>query len=267
MSIVVTFEPPAAMYMTGRIELDGSTPRWGAAVLLSDARKGVSGSDREDKMASPIIPRQHVALTFTDITDQARHDLVAGVKQAATTSSLVIGNQGLQTSLAALLVKDTALTTSNTAVAADRMKLSTDLTTEVEHRSALDGEIRAYVSLVEGGAKTQADVTGAGLEARNPTPKTKLPPGMVEAIDTKFPKKGHGRATVSVHDTGKGRRLYVAEWSPEPYGPSSWAPLGIGYGKTRTLLGASGTKIWVRFATVRGQLQSDWCTPVLVTLP
>ena len=48
---------------------------------------------------------------------------------------------------------------------------------------------------------------------------------------------------------------------------TTWSPLGLGYGKTRTILGASGTKVCVRMATIRGELQSDWCTPVLVTIP
>jgi hypothetical protein len=47
----------------------------------------------------------------------------------------------------------------------------------------------------------------------------------------------------------------------------NYSPLGLGRGKTRTLTGASGTKIWVRFAMVRGELQSAWSTPVLVTIP
>jgi hypothetical protein len=40
------------------------------------------------------------------------------------------------------------------------------------------------------------------------------------------------------------------------------------FGKQRKLTGyATGTKLWVRFATVRWGMQSDWCTPVLVTIP
>jgi len=77
----------------------------------------------------------------------------------------------------------------------------------------------------------------------------------------------HGSArktTVSVHETGTTRHLFIAQQSVDGV---NWTALGIGYGKTRVVTGASGAKIWVRFAMTRGQLQSDWCTPVLVTLP
>jgi hypothetical protein len=40
-----------------------------------------------------------------------------------------------------------------------------------------------------------------------------------------------------------------------------------GYGKTRKVTGPSGSKVWVRFARVRGEVQSAWSTPVLVTIP
>jgi hypothetical protein len=69
---------------------------------------------------------------------------------------------------------------------------------------------------------------------------------------------------VSVHETGKTRRKYVAQESVDGI---TWTALGVGQGKTRVVTGASGAKIWVRFATVRGEVQSDWCTPVLVTIP
>lgn len=218
-------------------------------------------------MSIPVIPRQHSGLTFAGFTDKHRHDLVAGIKQSSTTSQLVLANQGMQTSLAALLLKDTALAQASGTVLIDRAKLSTDLTAEVQSRSNLDGEIRAFATLAEGGAKTQADLTGAGLPGHAKTPKATLPPDVPEAIDTRVPVRGHGRATVSAHETGKVRHKYVAEWSPEIVTASSWAPLGIGNGKTRVVTGASGTKVWVRFARVRGQLQSGWCTPVLVTIP
>jgi hypothetical protein len=54
--------------------------------------------------------------------------------------------------------------------------------------------------------------------------------------------------------------------SPDPIGPSTWAVIP-GTGKSRRLTGKSGTSVWVRFALVHGQLQSDWSNPVLVTFP
>jgi hypothetical protein len=214
-----------------------------------------------------LVSRQHVGLDFSQLQDKGIHDLVAGIKQASTTSQLVLGSTSMQASIAAMLGKDAALTQATTTVTGDKAKLKTDLATEAECRSALCGEIRTYATLLENGAKSAADIQGAGMVARPPTPKKKLPPEVPEALDVTLPKTGHGKATVSVHETGKVRRQYAAEWSMDPIGANTWAPLGVGHGKTRTVTGASGTKVWVRFATIRGQLQSDWCTPVLVTIP
>jgi len=179
-----------------------------------------------------LVQRQRVELDFAQLTDKSVHDLVSGIKLAAPTSLLVLNSAPMQTSVAAILAKDTALTQSGATVTDDKAKLKTDLATEATCRSGLCAEIRVFATL-----------------------------------DTSYPAKGHGKAMVSVHETGKTRRQYAAEWSPETIGPNSWAQLGVGHGKTRSVIGASGTKVWVRFATVRGQQQSDWCTPVLVTIP
>jgi hypothetical protein len=69
---------------------------------------------------------------------------------------------------------------------------------------------------------------------------------------------------VSAHQSDDKRRHYEVEICP--YGADTWTRL-IGHGKTRTVKGASGDQFWVRFATVRGDVQSEWCTPVLVTIP
>ena len=79
-----------------------------------------------------------------------------------------------------------------------------------------------------------------------------LPPAMPDLFDVKIPKKGHGKLVIGVHETGPIRYQYVAEQSSDGV---NWSPLGLGRGKTRTLTGASGTKIWVHFAAVRRGLQ------------
>ena len=71
---------------------------------------------------------------------------------------------------------------------------------------------------------------------------------------------------VSAHEIGRMRRRYATQSSPDPVGPDTWSPLP-GTGKSRTITGKSGTSVWVRFALVHEELQSEWSTPVLVTLP
>ena len=92
------------------------------------------------------------------------------------------------------------------------------------------------------------------------------PPLVPPTVDVVLGRKGGGKARVSVHETGKTRRRYAAQSSPDPVGPGTWSPLP-GAGKSRRLSGKSGTSVWVRFALMHGQEQSDWGTPVLVTLP
>jgi hypothetical protein len=84
------------------------------------------------------------------------------------------------------------------------------------------------------------------------------------SIDVKTPRVGHGKIRATVHETGGSHHPYAAEQSVDG---TTWTALGAGRGKSRMITGASGAKIWVRFAMVRGELQSDWCTPVLVTIP
>ena len=213
------------------------------------------------------IPRYAADVVVSELTDQQRHELVAGIAQAAPQSQLVLDNPVMATGLALLVAIDAALAESNATIAADRVKLKLDLGTEAGHRALFDGQLRTFATMTTTYAKAPTDVTGVGFPSRAPTPGKKLPPEVPASIDTSFPRRGHGKATVSVHETGRSRRQYAAEWSLEPLGPGSWRPLGVGRGKTRLVTGASGTQVWVRFATVRGQLQSDWCTPVLVTLP
>jgi hypothetical protein len=104
-----------------------------------------------------------------------------------------------------------------------------------------------------------------GFEERAaPPPKAPVVPP--DAIDIKLPSKLRGQFTASARETGRARWRYAAEWSPDPIGENTWVTLP-GYGKTRKVTGPSGSKVWVRFARVRGEVQSAWSTPVLVTIP
>jgi hypothetical protein len=104
-----------------------------------------------------------------------------------------------------------------------------------------------------------------GFEERSAPPsKAQVTPP--EPIDIRLPSKLRGQFTASAPETGKTRWRYAAEWSSDPMAENTWAALP-GYGKTRKLTSPSGARVWVRFARVLGQVQSDWSTPVLVTTP
>ena len=204
------------------------------------------------------------ALDFSTLTDTEVHDLVSGIGNAAPNCSIIKNNAPLTACVAALATKDTALTTSVATVATTRSKLQNDLGNEAQDRSDLHGELRTYVSLFTNLAKSPADLLTGGLSPAPARPPKNQPPDVPQQLDNKPPKKGHGKTVVSVHETGTVRHQYVAQQSLDG---TNWTQLGTSHGKTRTVTGATGTKVWVRFAMVRANLQSDWSVPILVTIP
>jgi hypothetical protein len=211
-----------------------------------------------------LAPRFSASLDVSTFTDSQVHVLIGNIKLVGPKSPIVSASQPLQTSLAALIAKDDALTASNKMVADDRQKLRTDLATEAQDRTDLHGEVRTYAALLVAMAKAPADLELGGLTAAPPRPSRNTPPDVPQRIDNKPPKKGHGKTVVSVHETGPTRGKYVAESSLDGI---NYSPLGVHQGKTRAVTGPSGTKVWVRFARVRGGLQSGWSVPILVTIP
>jgi hypothetical protein len=215
-------------------------------------------------MGKSLIPRYLAAMELSTLDDAGIHQLASDVALAAKTSPLVLASVPMQTSVAALATKDGTLTAANKTVSDDHTKLRVDIATEAQARSDIVGELRTYSTLVTNVAKSPADVHGAGLPPLGPRTPRNTPPTVPGVINNKPPKTGHGKTTVSVYETGPTRHQYAAQESVDGI---TWTQLGVGYGKTRVVTGASGAKVWVRFAMVRGQLQSDWSTPVLVTIP
>jgi hypothetical protein len=215
-------------------------------------------------MGRRLVPRFLAALDFSLYTDQELHTLMSDIALAAPTSPIIQANPPIQECVARLATKDAALTKTGKKVDDDKGTLRTDLAAEALARTDLVGEARTYTSLVQNVAKSPADVQAAALPPRPPAPPKNQPPTVPEQIDNKPPKKGKGRTTVAVHETGSIRHEYVAQQSMDGV---TWTALGVGHGKTRVVTGASGTKVWVRFAMVRGQSQSDWSTPILITIP
>jgi hypothetical protein len=215
-------------------------------------------------MGRTLIPRYLAALELSGLDDTAIHQLAGNVALAAKTSPLVLASPAMQASVAALATKDGNLTTANKTVADDHAKLHVDIAAEAQVRSTVIAELRTYSTLVTNVAASPADVHGAGLPPQGPRASKNTPPTVPGPINNKPPKTGHGKTTVSVYESGPVRYQYVAQESADGI---TWTQLGQSHGKTRVVTGASGTKVWVRFAMVRGALQSDWNTPVLITIP
>jgi hypothetical protein len=219
---------------------------------------------RQDDMARNLVPRYLAALELSSMADDKIQTLTGDIALAAKTSALVAASVPMQTSVAALATKSATLLAASAAVTADHAKLRIDIATEAQARSDILGEVRTYTTLVTNVAKSPADLHAAGLAPQPPRTPRNTPPTVPGLIVNKPPKTGHGKTTVSVEETGPTRQQYVAQDSLDGV---TYTQLGMGFGKTRVVTGASGTKVWVRFAMVRGQVQSDWSVPLQITIP
>jgi hypothetical protein len=214
-------------------------------------------------MGRRLAPRYLAALDFSTYTDQELHKLVSDINLAAPTCTLVQASPPMQECVQRLVAKDATLTKTSKKVDDDKATLRTDLATEALARTDLQGEARTYASFVQGAAKSPADVQGAALNPKQHTPRNQ-PPTVPDHLESRPPKRGHGRITVFVVETGTTHHQFAAEQSLDGV---TFTQLGVSHGKTRVVTGPSGTKVWVRFAMVRGSLQSDWSIPIIVTIP
>ena len=210
-----------------------------------------------------IRRRLRVGLEFTTLTDETRFSTVDAVTTASPTSPLYASSPAIQATVTSLGKRGTDLKAATVLVNNDKGKLLADTSSETEKRTDFDNDLRTLVTLTQNGAIKPGDITALGLPYLPPVTKQKLAPDVPTGATAKYPVKGHSKAWAVAEYSGKGRPQFNAEMSLDGL---NWTAL-VGHGKQRTLTGASGTKIWVRFATVRGEMQSAWCTPVILTIP
>ncbi len=213
----------------------------------------------------PVPNRLRIALSLATITDAELLQLIVAIGALAPQSPLM-SVPAIATSAAAVATKGGAFKTASDAVTATTEQLRNERAAKLAARGTAENEVLCLAGLVGANAKTPADVATMAFEVRDSPAVPTDAPAVPESIDIVMPKRGRGRCKASVHETGQTHGRYVAEWSPDPVGADTWASLP-GTGKSRTLVGASGAKVWVRFARVRAQLQSAWSTPVLATIP
>jgi hypothetical protein len=213
-------------------------------------------------MPTPVIARWRAALNISLLTDASRGTLLASILEVAPKSALM-SNTAVGAAYADLTAKGAALATriAGAAAAQQQARLSVDLL--ATSRSAYDLSLLALAGLVEANAASAEDLTGMGFPLFSLTKPSRTRPDPPVGALLVTTGRSHGKARVTVPRVGNGTR-FVAEVSSDPVGIWSSLP---GNGRQRKLSGATGTRLWVRFATVRFGMQSDWSTPVLVTLP
>jgi hypothetical protein len=204
-------------------------------------------------------------VTALDTDDTAREKLVASILKLAPQSPVFLNNPAVQAEVTNLGKTQTTYVAARQTAAASGKQHSTDVTTANLAQIANNKSINLLRTLTENGATSLADIQSMAFVAyagKPPVPDL-VPP---DSIDVTLGKKGSGKAKVAAHELGTTRYHYAAQMSPNPITPTSWTGLP-GEGKSRKLTGASGTQVWVQFALMRGQLQSAWSTPVLITFP
>jgi hypothetical protein len=215
-------------------------------------------------MTTQATSRWRIALSTRLLDDATRANLLAGIQDVAKQSQLA-QNPAIAASLSALAAKGAALATAVAGTAMLDKQLKAMTSQRDQARAAFDRELVALKSAVESAAQNEGDATGMGFKVLVAGKPTKAPPDPPAALMVKT-GRAHGKARVTVAPGGTCRR-FAAEVSADPTGAGPWSPLP-GTGRQRELTGyATGTKLWVRFAAVRYGMQSDWCTPVLVTIP
>jgi hypothetical protein len=211
-------------------------------------------------MASRPNSRFRIALDTHLLDDLTRGNLAASIQKVAPQSALNKIPE-IAASVAALGKKAATLKADNEAVASDEKQLKNDITARDASRTAVDLELTALKSLVVRDAQTEADITAMGFSLIT-TARSRAKPD-APIVVSKMTKRTR---VMHVVVAGKVHGNFVAEASTDAT-PTTWMPL-VGTGRSRALVAyASGAKVWVRFAQVRYGLQSDWSTPILVTIP
>jgi hypothetical protein len=215
-------------------------------------------------MTTPNAPRWRAQLSTRLLDDARRKDALFSIEKLAQQCPLS-QEPSIRASLTALATKGAALTGELANLAGLLALVRISLQSRDVLRVAFDSELVTFKALVENNAQSPADITGMGLsllEVPNMTPNAPDPP---EALVVRI-GRAHGKARVAVQ--GKGYvGHFAAEMSLDPGTPVTWTVLP-GNGKERRLSGyPSGTRIWVRFASVRFGMQSAWSAPVLVIIP
>jgi hypothetical protein len=205
-----------------------------------------------------------ILLGVAELSDAELLLLAASILTLAPQSALITV-PAIAASVAAITTKAASLKAGGEAVKSGEDQLQNAKATKSAARLALQNEVGSLAGLVTNNAKTASDITGMSFKVRPPvTVSTATDVQPPASIDVTLPKTLRGYFTASAHEPGNSRWHYEAECSPDPIG--TWSPLP-GVGKSRKVTGVSGTKVWVRFARVRGQIQSAWSTPILVTIP
>ena len=209
--------------------------------------------------------RWPISLDISKLNDLERQEALAGIEKVGPSSPL-FAIPSIAASYASLSLKGTALLTNVAAAAAYEKLYKANVALRDISRSAFDLELDTLKTAVENNAGSASDLASMGFSLLVVAKASRLAPSPPAELLVHLGKV-HGAARVVV--AGKGYLgSFAAQMTLAPVtATSAWTDLP-GHGKQRTFTGyATGTQMAVRFAAVRFGMQSDWCVPVILTIP
>jgi hypothetical protein len=214
------------------------------------------------KKTSELI---HLELDLSNTDDAKRANLIASIQTNAPNAAVYAKSPAIQALVTSLIAAGKTLTSASAILSGTRGLIVTQESAELEARVAVDKDLLSLKTMVETNAADDADAAACGFKVRVKAvaPGAPLVPLGVKNVR----RKARGQVTMSAEAARPQDTHFAAQVSVDPIVPAtSWINLP-GFGKERTVTYPSGTLLWFRFATMRGQTQSAWCTPVSVTVP
>ena len=206
-----------------------------------------------------------VEIPVSAFLDKDMVALCASIAANAPSSTVYQGSVFIQSTVKAVADCALAWTTSSASVAAGEAKLKTDKASRKANRKALAQKLQLLRSQIQDAAPTAADARAMGVDTRdqNALPVTLIAPS---GGTLTLSKTVHGQFRAVAADV-PGIRTFAMQVALDPVTPTSWT-LADGKGKSRLFKGyASGTRVWVRFASTRGQSTSDWSPATSILIP
>lgn len=207
----------------------------------------------------------YVEIPASDSTDTELQAVLAALAANGPASALCLAHPAVQSTLTSALAVAQSWTADGDAIAAGVAALATNRKSRRANRKLLSQKLTLLRGQIQDAATTavEAQATGAGVRYENAPPAQLLVPAGGTLTASKV-VKGQFRANAAAVP---GIRTFAMQISPDPVTATSWV-LADGTAKRRTFSGyASGTRLWVRFASTRGHAQSAWSVPVSIDIP
>ena len=209
----------------------------------------------------------HVDLSLKELdNERTREKLVGALEVLGPKSALATNHPEIEAAVADVVTKHALHKAGIAKVAARRKALTNEIGKARRAKNAANRAVTLLKALVETYATDAQQVVEIALRPRVVAKSSgdPEPPDYLEI--THFKRPGSFKATA--HETGT-RKRYAARYTlGDPANPeATWIDLP-GTGKSRKLSGfAKSTALWLQFATIRGDQQSPWSTPVRVSVP